>query len=180
VKAIAPEQLWTARLRCDRLEPEHDSEIAGLVLDPRVSRTLWPWSSPPTEEDVRSGLGGQVAHWELHGFGPWLLRDRFTGEFVGRGGLQYTDASGQREVEVAWAIVPERWGEGLATELARTSVDVGFHALGVPELIALTLYDNLASTRVMEKAGFAYDREIEHAGLPHVLYRRAPERLMGI
>ncbi len=37
-----------------------------------------------------------------------------------------------------------------------------------------TLPDNLASRRVMGKAGFAYEREIEHAGLPHVLYRREP------
>ena len=44
------------------------------------------------------------------------------------------------------------------------------------DLIAFTLPDNLASRRVMEKAGFAYEREILHAGLPHVLYR-APAKL---
>ena len=29
---------------------------------------------------------------------------------------------------------------------------------------------------MMEKAGFAYEREVVHAGLPHVLYRRERER----
>ena len=38
-------------------------------------------------------------HWERHGFGLWLLRDRATGTMVGRGGLQYTDAIGGAEVE---------------------------------------------------------------------------------
>ncbi len=75
-------------------------------------------------------------------------------------------------VEVAWAIVPKRWGQGLATELALASVEVAFDWLGLAELIAFTLPGNLASRRVMEKAGFAYEREIEHAGLPHVLYCR--------
>lgn len=39
------------------------------------------------------------------------------------------------------------------------------------ELVAFTLPHNAASRRVMEKAGFAYERDTEHAGLPHVLYR---------
>ena len=30
-----------------------------------------------------------------------------------------------------------------------------------------------ASRRVMEKLGFAYERNIVYAGLPHVLYRKA-------
>jgi ribosomal-protein-alanine N-acetyltransferase len=173
VKAIAPERLETARLRCERPEREHQPEIARLWLDPRVYRTLWPWSLPPTDDDVRVSLDKNLEHWDRHGFGPWLVRDRLTGECVGRGGLQYTHASDQRAVEAAWAIVPERWGEGLATELAGAAVDVAFGALGLEELIAFTLSDNLASRRVMDKAGFAYDGEIEHAGLPHVLYRRA-------
>jgi ribosomal-protein-alanine N-acetyltransferase len=172
LKAIAPERLQTARLRLERLALEHKPDVARLSLDPRVYRTLWPSSYKPTEDDVRSGLNEKLMHWARHGFGLWLLSDACTGEFVGRGGLQYTDASGERAVEVAWAIVPERWGEGLATELARASVDVAFNALGLRELMAITLHDNLASRRVMEKAGFAYDREIEHVGLPHLLYRR--------
>ena len=35
------------------------------------------------------------------------------------------------------------------------SVAVAFDALGLHELIAITLPENLASRRVMEKAGFA-------------------------
>src|SRR6185437_1056862 len=105
----------------------------------------------------------------------WLLRDRDTGLMVGRGGLQYTDAIGGFAVEAAWTIVPERWRQGLATELAIASVGVAFDVLDLHDLIAITLPDNHGSRRVMEKAGFAYDRDIEHAGLAHVLYRRGPD-----
>jgi RimJ/RimL family protein N-acetyltransferase len=148
--------------------------MAELTLDPRVYRTLWPWSYPPTRADVRSSLADKRGHWERYGFGLWLLRDRATGQLVGRGGLQYTDALGGYAVEAAWAIVPERWGQGLATELARASVTVGFDSLRLKEVIAITLPDNAASRRVMEKAGFTYDRDIVHVGLTHVLYRRRP------
>jgi [ribosomal protein S5]-alanine N-acetyltransferase len=175
IKPTAPTELDTPRMRGEALGPEHEVEMAELTLDARVYRTLWPWSYPPTRADVRSSLDDKRRHWERYGFGLWLLRDRSTGELVGRGGLQYTDALGGYAVEAAWAIVPERWGEGLATELAQASVRVAFHALGLHEVIAITLPDNVASRRVMEKAGFAYDRDIIHVGLAHVLYRRRPD-----
>ncbi|MGO9958656.1 MAG: GNAT family N-acetyltransferase [Solirubrobacteraceae bacterium] len=165
-------RLRTGRMLGEPLGPEHEDEIARLALDPRVYRTLWPWSFPPTIADVRSSLARQRDHWERHGFGLWLLRDRDSGELVGRGGLLYTDVLGGHAVEVAWAVVPERWGEGLATELARGAVALAFGTLDLEEVIAITLPDNVASRRVMEKSGFRYEGEVEHAGLEHVLYRR--------
>lgn len=172
MKTLAPRTLDTPRMRGEPLSPEHEDELAALTLDPRVYRTLWPWSYPPTRGDVRASLRDKREHWERHGFGLWLLRDRATGELAGRGGLQYTDAIGGYAVEAAWAIVPERWGQGLGTELAQASVAVAFDSLDLDELIAITLPENLASRRVMEKAGFAHDRDIAHAGLRHLLYRR--------
>jgi ribosomal-protein-alanine N-acetyltransferase len=171
MRAIVPERIETEHLEGVRLRSDHEHEIAQLGLDPRVYATLWPFPDPPTLVDVRDGLHRQLAHWQRHGFGLWLLRDRVGGEMVGRGGLQYTDVLGGLVVEVAWAIVPERWGQGLATELAHAAIATAFDDLRLAELAALTLPHNAASRRVMDKAGFGYDREVLHAGLPHVLYR---------
>ena len=168
------EIVHTTRLTCERLRLEHVEELTPFLLDPRIVRTLWPREAPPTADDIAAGTAAKVEHWDRHGFGLWLVRDRDTGALVGRGGLQYTYAAGLNDVEAAWAIAPERWGEGLATELAHAAVEVGFDALELPWIVALTLPDNTASRRVMEKSGFAYQREIEYAGLPHVLYERRP------
>jgi ribosomal-protein-alanine N-acetyltransferase len=174
VRRTSIEIVRTARLTCERLRLEHVEELTPFLLDPRIVRTLWPREEPPTADDIAAGTAAKVEHWDRYGFGLWLARDRETGALVGRGGLQYTYAAGLNDVEAAWAIVPERWGEGLATELAHAAVEVGFDALELPWIVALTLPDNLASRRVMEKSGFAYQGEIEYAGLPHVLYERRP------
>jgi ribosomal-protein-alanine N-acetyltransferase len=174
LKARAPERLQSERLDYERIALGDAADLEALLLDPRVTKTLRPGAAPPSHAELQAGLESKIAHWERHGFGMWVIRDRLTGEFVGRGGLQYTDTLGVRAVEVGWAVVPERWGQGVATELALRSVEVAFGALSVRELIAFTLPDNLASRRVMEKAGFTYARDIRHAGLPHVLYRRGP------
>lgn len=165
------ELVQTARLRCERLRIEHASELFKLLLDPRVARTLWSRTGPPGETDVLDSLAAKVDHWERYGFGMWLVRDRSTGAMVGRGGLQHTFVADLYEVEAGWAIVPERWGEGLGTELARASVAAAFGPVGLNGVIAFALPENIASRRVMEKAGFHYERDIIHAGLPHVLYR---------
>jgi len=144
-----------------------------------VVPTRWPCAYPPTREDGLSALGATSEHWQRHGFGFWLLRDRTTGEMVGRGGPQYTDAAGPVAVEVAWVITPERWGQGLATELAEVSLAVAFGELQLGEVIALSLPENRASRRVMEKTGFRYERDIEQAGLPNVLYRRTRAHRAG-
>jgi ribosomal-protein-alanine N-acetyltransferase len=168
------ELVHTPRLTCERLRLEHVDELVPFLLDPRIVEALWPREEPPTEDDIAGGLAAKVEHWERYGFGLWLVRDRETGLLVGRGGLQYTYAVGLNEVEAAWAIVPERWGEGLATELAAAAVDVAFDALELPWIVALSRPYNLASRRVMEKTGFTYQRDLEYAGLPHVLYERRP------
>jgi RimJ/RimL family protein N-acetyltransferase len=175
VRRISIERVQTPRLTCERLALEHVEELMPLLLDPRIVRTLWPRDEPPTEEDVAAGTAAKVEHWERYGFGLWLVRDRETGAMVGRGGLQYTYAPGLNEVEAAWAIVPERWGEGLATELAGAAIDVAFDALDLPWIVALALPHNAASRRVMEKTGFTYQRHIDYFGLPHVLYERRPD-----
>jgi RimJ/RimL family protein N-acetyltransferase len=167
----AIEHVLTARMSCERLRPEHAEELCPLLLHPDVVRTSWPFAHPPTADDVIASLAAKVDHWDRHGFGLWLLRDRQTGATVGRGGLQHTYMASLDAVEAAWTIAPERWGQGLATELARAALGVGFERLGLLAVVAMTLPDNLASRRVMEKTGFRYEGEVEHAGLPHVLYR---------
>jgi RimJ/RimL family protein N-acetyltransferase len=75
------------------------------------------------------------------------------------------------EVEVGYGFMPEYWGRGLATEIAQACIRLGFNQLGLKTLVAVTTHANVASQYVMRKAGMIYDRDIVHAGAPHVLYR---------
>ena len=169
----ALERVRTSRLLATRLTEKDLPELLQLVQDSRVAATLSLTRQPPSEAGVRAGLLEAIGHWELHGFGLWLLRDRSSGAFVGRAGLQHTWATGQNEVEVAWAIVPELWGRGLATESARASIEAAFGPIDLAEVIAYTRPDNVASRRVMKKTGFSFERAFGTEGTEQVLYRRA-------
>jgi ribosomal-protein-alanine N-acetyltransferase len=162
------EQLRTDRLILERLRAEHRDDLGRLHRDPRVAATL---GGVRSEEETARILTACVQHWEEHGFGLWAVRDRRTDQFAGRGGLKHTHIGGRDEVEVAYALLPQYWGQGVATELAVESVRVGFELLHLPDLVCFTLTTNRASLRVMERAGFRYERDMVHAGLPHVFYR---------
>jgi RimJ/RimL family protein N-acetyltransferase len=167
----APERLETERLVCLRPQADQLRDLETLLCDQRVARTLLTGGVSATPLEVAANLVAKQRHWDRHGFGLWMLYDRSDGSFVGRAGLQHTSATGEDEIEAGWAIVPARWGEGLATELALAAVQVGLGPLALSALIAYTLPENVSSRRVMEKAGFAYERDIDWVGLPHVLYR---------
>lgn len=100
-----------------------------------------------------------------------MFRDRADEQFSGYCGLRTIVMDGEDQVELLYAVISARWKRGLATEMARAVVRVGFESLSLAELVAFTLPTNHASQRVMQQAGLTYERDIIHVGLPHVLYR---------
>ena len=156
----------TGRLAATRLVESDLPDLVRMHADEKVMATL---GGVRSEERTRQFLRTNLAHWDEHGFGIWMFRDPVT--FVGRGGIRHVHIGGRDEVELAYAVMPDFWARGLATEMACALVRVGFEQLALRELVAFTITSNQASRRVMEKAGFAFERELVHAGVPHVLYR---------
>ncbi len=159
--------------------PRRDDEAAygALLRDPAVERWLRPPPLVPfTPDEVRRVLARDLRHWGEHGFGPWALD--LDGAYAGRAGLAWTEVEGERVVELPWALVPSAWGRGVATRAARAAI-AWARQLGLGEVIALTLPANEASRRVMDRAGLPYERDVVHAGLPHVLHRLVLEGAAG-
>lgn len=162
------EAFRTDHLIAERLGARHFGGLCQMNRDPRVMATL---GGVRSGEDTQRYLRDNLEHWERYGFGIWVFRDGRDGSFVGRGGLRNVRVDGEDEVELSYALRAGYWGRGLATEMAGAILEVAFGRLGLEEVVAFTLPTNRASRRVMEKNGFRYERDIVHAGLPHVLYR---------
>ncbi len=62
-----------------------------------------------------------------------------------------------REWEVGWAVHPDGWGKGYATEAAGRIMDWGFNEMNIHRIVAFCHVDNKASIRVMEKLGMHQD-----------------------
>jgi [ribosomal protein S5]-alanine N-acetyltransferase len=83
-------------------------------------------------------------------------------ELVGWGGFKGPPEDGV--VELGYEIAEARRGRGLATAATRAMLAEAFADARVRTVIAHTLPERNASNRVLEKAGFRYDRQTQERG----------------
>jgi RimJ/RimL family protein N-acetyltransferase len=132
----------------------------ALYCNPEITKYI-P-DSPRSYAEAREEL-----EWHRHGhpkypeLGLWATIHKETGKFIGRCGLLPWTIDGQREVEVAYTIAQEYWGQGLGTEAARGILEYGFTTLHLSRLICLSDPENVASQRVAEKIGMTLERKVD-------------------
>lgn len=165
---LGVDRVTTDRLVGRRPEPEDLDPWVRWFTDPRVDEEAWP-SALRTAEDAREVFAETLRHWERWGFGAWTVLAG--GTPVGRAGLQHTRITGRPEVELLWFFDADVWNRGYATEIAREAVRVAFEVLELDAVVAFTTPPNLRSQAVMRKLDMTFEADIDHAGLPHVLYR---------
>jgi RimJ/RimL family protein N-acetyltransferase len=170
--ATGIESIQTERLSLERIRPEDVEDMVAMHQDDLFVEVFGHRSTP---EHVRTFTGKQMEDWERLGFSLWTIRDR-TGAFIGRGGLRAVAIEGVDEVELGYGLRPEWWDRGLATEVSRTALRVGFERLGLASVVSFTLPTNARSRNVMEKVGMTFERDIVWADMPHVLYRITQEQ----
>ena len=167
--------ITTPRMLAEAITPLHFHDLHRLYTEAKVVKTLASVGKPLTEDAVKKQIDQNVAHWQEHGFGYWVFHLKKDGQFVGRGGLTTHQFEGKEVVGLGYAVMPDYWNRGFATEIAAASLEVGFGHLGLAEIWSWALPDNRASQRVMEKLGFRYERDFDFAGLLHRFYRLVAE-----
>jgi RimJ/RimL family protein N-acetyltransferase len=151
--------LETERLILRRQVIEDLDDLWALYCDPQITKYI-P-DAPRSYEEAREEL-----EWHMHGhpkypeLGLWATIHRETRKFIGRCGLLPWTIDGQRDVEVAYTIAQEYWGQGLATEAARGILEYGFEKLNLPRLICLIDPENIASQRVAKKVGMTLEKKV--------------------
>jgi len=164
----------TERISAERLQEGHIEFIYQMHQDERVMAYLGGVRSREQRTDY---MEKNLSHWKKYGYGIWVLRENSTGNLIGRGGLRIAVLGGNDEVEVAYGLLPDFWNKGLATEFAGAIVRIGLSEIGLSGVACVVHPDNLASQRVLDKTGFAFEREVIYKSEPHLLFRRDNSRI---
>ena len=163
-----PDFFSTARLRAERLTAAHLDAIRAMDTDPQFMALL---GGSRDAEQTAAYMTRNLQHWDDYGFGLWILRDAHDERIAGRAVIRHLNVEGADEVELGYGFHPEYWGRGLATEIAKSLLQFGLRELRLPALVAITRHANVGSRRVLEKAGLHYERDVNHEGIAHLLYR---------
>jgi RimJ/RimL family protein N-acetyltransferase len=155
--------LKTDRLTLRPLVPEDAAEYAAMRYHPEVAAWLMPATIDPVEA-ARASIGRFAEQWTERGYSPWaVVAD---GRIVGHCGLNHVPEFD--ETEVLWALHPDAWGKGYATEAARASVAFGFDTIGLDLIFAITKPDNMASQAVVKRLGLTYRKNVAYRGFAEV------------
>jgi RimJ/RimL family protein N-acetyltransferase len=147
--------LQTERLVLRRFTAADVDHLVALDSDPGVMRFL---TGAPTSRDViESKTLPEFLATHESPLGCWATVERSTDAFVGWFQLRRPqwplEARGPDDAELGYRLRTSCWGKGYGTEGSLALIRKAFTDLGVARVVATTMAVNIASRRVLEKAG---------------------------
>ena len=127
--------------------------LAAVFAEPAVWQ--FPVGRGLSPDETDHFLARQRSHWTRYCFGLWAAELKADGRLIGFIGLALPEWLPEvlPAVEVGYRLHPDCWGKGLATEGARASLRHGFETPGLERIIGISMPENVASGRVMDKLG---------------------------
>ena len=112
--------------------------------------------------------GNEMSQNDFGIFAAYLINsEKYIGWFQFEKDKEFEDS-----IEIGWRLKKQYWGNGYATEVATVLCELGIK-MG-KTIVARAMVENLASIRVMEKAGLKFEKKFwyPHSSSPDVLYKR--------
>ena len=145
---------------------------------PEVSRYL-PWAPHQSLDDTKIWLDSALESCEAGGVSPWAIVLKETGALIGTIEIRIPS---EGVGAVGFVIGSAYWGRGLTPEALGLVLGAAFEHLGLARIEGVCDVENIASARVMEKAGMQFVRllpnhmEIKGRVRDHRMYAVANRR----
>jgi ribosomal-protein-alanine N-acetyltransferase len=158
----------TERLLLKPYEAKDREDFIALLTDERVMRYV--------DKGVMSAAAAG-ALWDrmmgLYARGEdtiWGVFARDDGRYIGNASIRPM-VERRENWEIGYYLRASEWGRGFGTELAVRLMRYGFETMNLLEVYATVDYENLASRRILEKAGMSFFEELRDEQGPFCLYR---------
>lgn len=106
-------------------------------------------------------LCGIIGHWQMRGYGRWIVADKVTDEPLGVVGLYFPED--WPEPEIGWSVYAKGEGRSIAYEAALATRAYAYDVLGFHTVISLIRADNVRSQALARRMGCRYDGDFHHA-----------------
>ena len=124
--------------------------------DPQITRFA-TWVPHATVAETQRYLQACEIAWREGTAFPWAILRKSDGKLIGSAELRIDD----HKAEIGYLIARSLWGQGYASEAARALVDWAFAQPDIFRVWATCDAENLASARVLEKAGLVFEGRIQ-------------------
>lgn len=147
----------TDRLLIREISKDDYQSLFQLHSDPIVQKHT---GEPPVQDIavIIKGTKERTFHdYDTYGFGRWAVILKSTNQFTGWAGLKYLPEFD--EIDLGYRFLPQFWGKGIATEASKAIIKYGFEVLGIEKIIAVSMTENTASIKVIEKIGMVFEKK---------------------
>lgn len=138
----------TPRIIIRQFVPEEEYLYLDLYADEQVTQFI----RKRTVEETRKLFKERTSQYGS-GLGSWAMFNAADDDFIGVCGLRPAD-EGDGNLELGYVLGQRYWGKGLAAEMVNSLIEYAFDSTPADEICAVTMPLNIASQRVLEKAGF--------------------------
>lgn len=147
--------LKTERLELRRYRRSDEEEVFHVIgEDPKVNQYI-SWRPCVTREGTRKFIQLHLEQYRSdQSFFGWAIEK--DGRFIGSIGTFHMDIENE-SCEIGYNIGSKYWNQGIATEALTKVLSFLLQSVGLHKVYASCHEENLASRRVMEKAGMKYE-----------------------
>lgn len=147
--------LYTQRLHLRKPKLADKTFLYQLDCNPNVMRYIADGHTKSKKES--SDYLERAINLSQDTLGYWIVECKITQTFVGWFVLK--PLANTPEIEIGYRIAEQQWGKGYATEGATCLIDYATQKVGLKRIVAVTIAENKASQRVLQKVGFRYEKE---------------------
>jgi [ribosomal protein S5]-alanine N-acetyltransferase len=139
-----------------KLRPWKESDLSSLVKyanNPEIAKNLtdkFPY--PYTEENGKAFIAFANAGNPVHVFAIEI-----NGEAAGGIGIHPQEDVFRKNAELGYWLAEPFWGKGIITDAIRQITEYGFRTFDITRIFARPYGTNLASQKVLQKAGFTLE-----------------------
>lgn len=150
--------LETERLILRRLTSADAGFILELLNEPSFIQNIGD-RGVRTPSDAENYIeNGPVTSYARNGFGLYLVLLKESYESIGMCGLIKRDAL--EDVDLGYALLPKYWSKGYAIESVRAVLEFAKNSVHLERIVAIVDPNNQGSIRVLEKAGFTFEKMV--------------------
>ena len=144
----------TARLCVRQLEDGDADDLFAICRDPVAMQWMGD-GQPLTFEQCQRWIAVSQRNYATHGFGASAVELRAAPGLIGFCGLVF--AAGSSTPEIIYGFGRRWWGQSYASEVVPAMLRYGIETCRLARILATIDPQNLASCRVVEKAGMRFE-----------------------
>lgn len=158
------------RIYLEKLLPQDFESFYTLAGNERVMELIT--GKPQTREEARVKFFSLLENnkWKKN-LGSFMAFERSSSQLLGFAKLEIKGAN-HREAELGYMLLPEFWGKGYGSEMAKLLLEIAGLDSDLIRIYANIDPNNMASKKILLHLGFASELQNEIDGLPNETFGR--------